>query len=82
MFIGRVVLGHAYVSQHQQQFSKPPCTTCFSDRCVRRNHRSSFDSVVATHKDAGGTAPLMFREFVIYDLSQSYPEFLVKYERK
>ena len=79
MFVARVLLGRTFVGRQPQQFRKPPCTSCYSDRCTTRNHRSSFDSVIATHKDAGR---LIFREFVIYDLSQSYPEFLVKYERK
>jgi len=81
MFLARVLLGRAYVSRQPRQFRKPPCTTCYTDDCVDSHHRSCFDSVVATHRDAGATR-LLFREFVVYDLAQSYPEFLIKYERR
>jgi len=80
MFIARVVLGHAYISRQPQRFRKPPCLSCNSDGCVNQNHHSS-DSVIGTHRDSGVTR-LNFREFIVYDLKQSYPEFLVEYERK
>jgi len=81
MFIARVVLGRTFISPEPRQFQRPPCTgkSCHSDRCAK--HNSFFDSVIATHKDAGKTR-LLFREFIVYNLTQSYPEFLVKYERK
>ena len=82
MFVARVLLGRTFLGRQPQQFRKPPCTSCYSDSCTVRNHHNSFDSVVATHKGAGGTTRLLFREFVVYDLTQSYPEFLVKYERR
>ena len=82
MIIARVVLGNAYISRQPRQFQRPPCTgkACYSDKCVK--HDGCFDSVIATHKDSGGTTRLIFREFIIYDLKQSFPEFLVKYERQ
>jgi len=82
MFFARVLLGRTFIGRRSQPFCKPPCTSCYRDRCVDRSHRGCFDSVIATHKAGVGTAPLLFREFVVYDLSQSYPEYLVKYERK
>ena len=80
MFVNRVLLGHPFVSQKPSQFRKPPCTeiTCGKDDC-KAGHVSS-DSVIGTHKDGG--VELIFREFIVYQLQQCYPEFLVEYERK
>ena len=54
---------------------------CYSDNCKSKHTIvGNFDSVIGTHK--GARLRLLFREFVIYHPDQSYPEFLVEYERQ
>ena len=77
MFVARVALGNTYICQVPKLFKRGPCTTCFSDQCT--NHHTFFHSVIGTLRIA--TMRLMFREFVVYTPDQSYPEFLVEYER-
>jgi hypothetical protein len=76
-------LGHAYVCTKPVMLVKPPCTFpgCNSDKCTDAGHRGEFfDSVIGTHRSNGER--LIFREFIVYDSSQCYPEFLIEYERK
>jgi len=87
MFVVKVLLGQTYICNAPKQYKRPPCTdrACCSDTCTK--HTDFYDSVIGTHKHvapvAGGpTTRLLFREFVVYDLSLCYPEFLVEYERQ
>jgi len=82
MFVVRVVLGHVFICRKPSQFQSPPCTgqNCHRDDCSDPSHQPLFHSVVGTHK--GESQRLIFREFVVYDLSQAYPEFVVEYERQ
>jgi O-acetyl-ADP-ribose deacetylase (regulator of RNase III)/uncharacterized membrane-anchored protein YhcB (DUF1043 family) len=82
MYVVRVLLGNAFVCQQPQPFKKPPCTsypkTCADPCCTE--HKAHFDSLIGTHRP--DNARLIFREFIVYDGSQCYPEFLVEYVRK
>ena len=82
MFVTRMVLGNVFICRKPTAFRKPPCTgkDCHKDNCVNQSHQPFFHSVVGTHKN--DNTRLIFREFVVYDLSQAYPEFLVEYERQ
>jgi Poly(ADP-ribose) polymerase catalytic domain len=81
MFVARVLLGNAFICDKIQAFKRPPCAQagCQKDNCNNKDH-PIYNSVIAVNRPEGGK--LLFREFVIYDLTQSYPEYLVEYERK
>lgn len=75
MFLVRVLLGNIYLAKDRYQYKLPPCTACLNDECKNQNHEH-FDSVVA---DIGGS---LFREFIVYDANQCYPEYIITYNRK
>jgi hypothetical protein len=75
MFLVRVLLGQTFVnsSRDPPKFQRPPCTQ-FQEvlcHCPSTHH---YDSVL---DDAGR----LFREFVVYEQCQCYPEYLITYER-
>ncbi|KAI8484075.1 hypothetical protein Bbelb_381930 [Branchiostoma belcheri] len=78
MFLVRVTLGRLFVGPDDgtaRDFTRPPCTThgCARFDC---SHVERFDSVI------GGTSKhKMFREYVIYDRFQAYPEYVITYSR-
>ncbi|XP_069131153.1 protein mono-ADP-ribosyltransferase PARP14-like [Argopecten irradians] len=72
MLLTRMCLGEAYISKTPTKFRKPPCKECLKDSCA---HKKFYDSVV-------GDGKWIFREFIVYDPRQSYPEFLITYIRK
>ncbi|ELT90615.1 hypothetical protein CAPTEDRAFT_192002 [Capitella teleta] len=78
MLLCRVLLGSAYKCDEAKDFKRPPCTQCHDDKCA--DHETFHDSVIGVKKEKKGRA-LLFREFVIYDKSQSYPEYIIHYER-
>jgi len=82
MFVARVVLGNVFICRQPTAFKKPPCTgqNCHRDDCTDQSHQPFFHSVIGTHKS--DKVRLIFREFVVFDRSQAYPEFLVEYERQ
>uniref|UniRef100_A0A182YU59 Poly [ADP-ribose] polymerase n=1 Tax=Biomphalaria glabrata TaxID=6526 RepID=A0A182YU59_BIOGL len=83
MIMTRILLGNAFVCDEshkkvsnldpKKRFKKPPCMSCHDDLCYCGN-RDYYDSVM-------GDGKWLFREFVVYDASQCYPEFLITYER-
>ncbi|WAQ97953.1 TNKS-like protein [Mya arenaria] len=75
MFLMRVALGNCYLCTdlNPQKYRRPPCTKCKRDDC--KTHDSNYDSVVGDNKK-------LFREFVVYDGVQCYPEYLITYERR
>jgi hypothetical protein len=82
MYVTRVLLGHAYICTTPKEFKRPPCTAsgCNSDLCKNTGHLGSVhDSVIGVARNDG--TRLLFREFIIYEPAQSYPEFRVEYER-
>lgn len=78
MLICRVLLGNAFECREPQQFQRPPCETCQNVRCVK--HEKFYDSVIGLNRSGG--EPLLFREFIVYERFQAYPEYIVHYERK
>ncbi|XP_013397857.1 uncharacterized protein LOC106164469 [Lingula anatina] len=74
MFVCRVLLGDVFYCRETKKFPRPPCTGagCNDPKC--RTHENFHDSVI-------GDAQKLFREFVVYDRGQCYPEFLVTYDR-
>jgi len=80
IFLARVVLGRVYVCQSAKQYKRAPCS-CNDDKCKDTSHRASaYHSVLGTHKDP--STRLKFREFVVYEKSNSFPEFLIEYVRQ
>jgi len=85
VYVSRVLLGNAFISSTPTAYKRPPCSSpgCQSvggvAPCTAHNG-VTFDSVIGTHRD--GQTRLIFREFVVYEKSLSYPEFLVEYVRQ
>ncbi|XP_045203463.2 uncharacterized protein LOC123556643 [Mercenaria mercenaria] len=81
MFLIRMVLGNSHIctKKNPNKFRRPPCTTCIKDDCKNAGHAGKFghayDSVVGDNKK-------LFREFIVYDSSLCYPEYLITYERR
>ncbi|CAG5122479.1 unnamed protein product, partial [Candidula unifasciata] len=55
------------------KLTRPPCIQCSSDKCSCSN-QELYDSVM-------GDGRWIFREFVVYDQNQCYPEYLISYQR-
>lgn len=71
MFVARVLLGEPYLCQtNNVELRRAPCNSGCGDRCTAGHPMC--DSVVGTKHS--------FREFIVYNPEQSYPEFLVEYE--
>ncbi|ELU10335.1 hypothetical protein CAPTEDRAFT_224773 [Capitella teleta] len=79
MLLCRVLLGSAFECRDPKPFKRPPCTTCQDDRCTK--HDKFYDSIIGISKGPTGPA-LLFKEFVIYDRAQSYPEYIIHYVRQ
>eukprot|EP00929_Paragymnodinium_shiwhaense_P043668 TRINITY_DN22439_c0_g1_i3.p1 TRINITY_DN22439_c0_g1~~TRINITY_DN22439_c0_g1_i3.p1 ORF type:complete len:739 (+),score=114.79 TRINITY_DN22439_c0_g1_i3:2117-4333(+) len=76
IFLCRVALGRAYRtadSNKMRGLTRPPCVQGHDDKTERCEHDRQ-DSVVF---DKEGK----YREFVVYNGDQIYPEFLVEYQR-
>jgi len=73
MLLIRLILGHIYVAKKDKKFKIPPCKQCMKPSCKRSAHRP-YDAVVAD-------GPWLFREFVVYDRTQCYPEYVITYDR-
>lgn len=56
-------------NQSSSGIRRPPCKKCGLQVCT--SHQELFDSVVAN---------LMYREFVVYDRCQTYPEYIIWYK--
>lgn len=70
MFLMRMCLGDIYMTnQSSSGIRRPPCKKCGLQVCT--SHQELFDSVVAN---------LMYREFVVYDRCQTYPEYIIWYK--
>ncbi|KAL3880954.1 hypothetical protein ACJMK2_033156 [Sinanodonta woodiana] len=71
MLLVRACLGEIYIHNGgTYQFKRAPCKTCQKDRCSCG--KPLFDSIVAE-----GALP--YREFIIHDRCQVYPEYLITY---
>ena len=78
----RAVLGDVHVAekydkekyrsgQQGRRVRRPPC---------KENSGDLYDSVMGESKTHGGDA-LQYREFILYDTNQAYPEYLIKFQR-
>ncbi|KAL3880862.1 hypothetical protein ACJMK2_033068 [Sinanodonta woodiana] len=71
MFLVRAYLGEIYIHNGiTYQFKRAPCKTCQKDRCSCG--KPLYDSIVAE-----GALP--YREFILHDRYQVYPEYLITY---
>jgi serine/threonine protein kinase len=80
MFLCRVALGQPFSTpKEHRQLRRPPCLEGhFDEPCSHRR----FDSLLATTKATDSASFLLkFREFVVYDKMQCYPEYLIEYMR-
>lgn len=76
MFLARTCLGKIHLAKTEKKdIHRPPCfqTGCESDSC-EHSERERCDSVV-------GEGKWIFREFVTYHHYQTYPEYLITYNR-
>jgi len=85
MFMSRVLLGNSFVCQTPTPFKRPPCShpgcSTVNNPAPCESHAGvTYDSVIGPYRD--GRVRLIFREFVVYEKSLSYPEFLVEYVRQ
>ena len=74
MLLVRACLGEMYVESNPRQYKRAPCKTCEQDKCTC-TESEFYDSVVAD-------GDWNFREFILYEKTQSYPEYLITYERR
>lgn len=69
MILARVSLGEMCVLQRENEdMSFPPCKDCNFDNCI---HGRRYDSVIGISNS---------RNFIIYERSQAYPEYIITYE--
>lgn len=84
MFLCRVVVGSPFVTPNRHtNLRRPPTVTGHFDGTWPPSDDDRFDSLLATTKATDPSSFLArFREFVVYDHSQCYPEYLIEYKRK
>jgi len=84
MFLCRVVVGSPFVTpRSHNNLRRPPSVTGHFDGTWPPSDDDRFDSLLATTKATDPRSFLeKFREFVVYDHSQCYPEYLIEYERQ
>ncbi|CAD5123382.1 DgyrCDS11738 [Dimorphilus gyrociliatus] len=75
IIIGRVILGNSTVVSRDLNLKRPPCKTCKANVCM--DHNEYFDSVRG-NEGLENT----FWEYIVYSLTQCYPEYLVTYKLK
>ena len=85
VFVSRVLLGNSFVCSTPTPYKRPPCShagcASVSGATPCESHAGvTYDSVIGTCRD--GRTRLIFREFVVYEKTLSYPEFLVEYVRQ
>jgi len=80
LFLCRVCLGIPFVAtQSLISIRRPPCRNGDIGPCVH----DRADSVLAECKRTGNQNATLerYREFIVYDRSQCYPEFLITFKR-
>lgn len=70
MFLVRVCLGSFTKATTCTKWTRPPCT----ENCTGSCKHPRYDSVIGDISDKKA------REFIVYDNSQCYPEYLVTYK--
>ncbi|XP_059159035.1 poly [ADP-ribose] polymerase tankyrase-like [Physella acuta] len=83
LILSRMLLGNVFLCSENHKtlkdkdgpkLSGPPCIECLEDRCICRSTQPRFDSVM-------GDRSWRFREFVVYNKNQIYPEYVITYKR-
>ncbi|KAK3100147.1 hypothetical protein FSP39_015350, partial [Pinctada imbricata] len=76
MLLVRMSLGDICLCNQGQQFRRAPCKMCRKDKCTCKGGQlwDFYDSVL-------GDGQWIFREFVVYEKRQVYPEYLISYDR-
>ncbi|XP_062615760.1 uncharacterized protein LOC134277439 isoform X1 [Saccostrea cucullata] len=73
MLLVRLLIGNPFVSGQEQSYKHPPCSTCKTTTCVIGEH-CNYDSIIVEGR-------WLFREFVVYEPNQCYPEYIITYDR-
>lgn len=74
MLLVRMCLGDICLYDLPVAHRRAPCKRCRNDNCKAHKPKDFYDSVV-------GDGKWLFREFIVYDKRQAYPEYLITYER-
>lgn len=74
MLLVRMCLGDICLYDLPAAHRRAPCKRCRNDNCKAHKPKDFYDSVV-------GDGKWLFREFIVYDKRQAYPEYLITYER-
>ena len=84
MFLVKVTAGHSHIAKTTERDSnRPPCISHGKEYCTSCKMNGFFDSVMGTHKTQNGKATeLLFREMITYEKKQTYPAYLITYNRK
>lgn len=83
MFLCRATLGTPFVTPRQHRNIRRPPTVDGQFDSWPPSSAARCDSVVGNIKKYDSSSVLdKFREFVVYDHTQCYPEYLIEYERK
>jgi len=76
MFVARVSLGFPHWrSSSLNGARRPPCFEECSTMCAHQR----YDSVIARKRGEVGGSWLGSREYIVYDRTQAYPEYLIEY---
>ncbi|XP_052277425.1 uncharacterized protein LOC127876354 isoform X2 [Dreissena polymorpha] len=73
MLLVRTCLGEPFVTSSAKSYARPPCKSCLEDKCHCSNNQF-YDSVI-------GDGSWNFREFIVYNMTDVYPEYIVTYNR-
>lgn len=86
MIVSRVILGNAYLCENYYND-----IACFQlqegdlspVQLLSQRDNTIYDSILAESKETGyDQSGLRYREVIVYDRSQCYPEFIVYYKRR
>jgi hypothetical protein len=76
MIVGRVLLGDSHICLHYDE-----STYKFKEKPPQKPDGSYYDSIFAESRENFPDHHLSYREFVVYEPAQIYPEFLIYYTR-
>ncbi|XP_061165012.1 protein mono-ADP-ribosyltransferase PARP15-like [Saccostrea echinata] len=74
MLLVRMCLGDICLYDFPVAHRRAPCKKCRKDNCTTHKPKDFYDSVVADGN-------WLFREFIVFDKRQAYPEYLITYVR-
>jgi len=82
-FLSRICLGYCYSTKKVlQKLRRPPCIEGHIDNCLHKRADSVLAECKRTGQDPKASYFLeRYQEFIIYDRSQCYPEFLITFKR-